>query len=259
VGISQRLSQAARKTIINNAESKSAIQAIQEADSRGLSCDGGLEMASGFRRGRSVSGRPAGRKPSSLGSAEDTARHILRMAVALFNERGYEAVTVDQIASLAGVNRATIYYHFEGKEALFLAAFERIMNFAGDQTAQICAREDLSVKEKVIEIVRTRRSLMGVDHGERLDEMDHGMVRAALSSISPAGHGRIGQLFGRLHALTTQLIREGVERGELPQLSIEVLNFAFWALFPADGYPPYVQQDRATVEEELLRLFLGLP
>ncbi len=214
-------------------------------------------MSSGFKRGRSVSGRSAGRKPASLGTAEETRTHILRHAVSLFNERGYDSVSIDQIAALAQVNRATIYYHFDGKEALFLAAFERVMNFAGEQTALICGNEELSVRERIAGIVRTRRSLMGTDHGDRLDEMDHGMVRAAMSSISPEGHGRIGQLFGRIHGLTSQLMHEGIERGELPPLNAQVLNFAFWALFPAEGYPGYIPLERGPLEEELLLLFLG--
>ena len=214
-------------------------------------------MSSGFKRGCSSSGRPAGRKPSSLGNAEDTRLQILRHAVGLFNERGYDSVSVDLIAANAKVNRATVYYHFDGKEDLFLAAFERVMAFAADQTALICQRSDLSVNERLALIVRTRREMMGIDHGDRLDEMDHAMVRAAMSSISPAGHGRIGQLFGRIHGLTSQLIVQGIENGELPRLSPHVLDFAFWALFPAEGYPGHLPFDREQIEEDLLKLFLG--
>ena len=165
-------------------------------------------MLNGSKRGRSGSGTPAGRKPARLGTAEDTRIQILRYAVQLFNTHGYESVSLDKIASVAGVNRATVYYHFASKEDLFIVAFERIMSFATAQTASICAREDLSVRERIASIVRTRRATIGVDHCDKLDEMDDAMVRAALSVIGPDGHARIRRLFGELHGLTSPHIKK---------------------------------------------------
>lgn len=45
---------------------------------------------------------------------------ILAAASRLFVERGFEAVSMDAIAAKAGVSKATLYAHFENKEALFL-------------------------------------------------------------------------------------------------------------------------------------------
>jgi TetR/AcrR family transcriptional repressor of mexJK operon len=47
---------------------------------------------------------------------------ILDAAMALFPARGYDGVSVDAIAQLAGVSKLTVYSHFEDKEALFGAA-----------------------------------------------------------------------------------------------------------------------------------------
>ncbi|AMN44605.1 TetR/AcrR family transcriptional regulator [Rhodoplanes sp. Z2-YC6860] len=45
---------------------------------------------------------------------------ILAAASRLFVERGFEAVSMDAIAAEAGVSKATLYAHFQNKEALFL-------------------------------------------------------------------------------------------------------------------------------------------
>ena len=50
---------------------------------------------------------------------------ILYSAEALFAERGYDGVTLRQIASQAGVDVALANYHFGKKIALFNAVFER--------------------------------------------------------------------------------------------------------------------------------------
>jgi TetR/AcrR family transcriptional regulator, mexJK operon transcriptional repressor len=49
------------------------------------------------------------------------ASSILDAARALFLEQGYEASSVEQVARKAGVSKATLYVHFESKEALLLA------------------------------------------------------------------------------------------------------------------------------------------
>jgi AcrR family transcriptional regulator len=56
---------------------------------------------------------------------EATQGAILAAAFQLFGERGFAAVTVDEIAAAAGVAKGAVYHHFPRKEALFEAVFER--------------------------------------------------------------------------------------------------------------------------------------
>jgi AcrR family transcriptional regulator len=51
----------------------------------------------------------------------ETQRVIQRHAVRLFTERGYDATTVADVASAAGVSPMTVYRHFPTKEDLVLA------------------------------------------------------------------------------------------------------------------------------------------
>lgn len=58
----------------------------------------------------------------ALAGSSGRAR-ILEQARRLFLEQGYAAVSMQQIADAAGVNKATLYHHFRDKEDLFLAVF----------------------------------------------------------------------------------------------------------------------------------------
>jgi AcrR family transcriptional regulator len=49
---------------------------------------------------------------------------LLRAAAAVFAERGFDRASVDDIAAEAGVSKGTLYWHFEGKDELFLALLE---------------------------------------------------------------------------------------------------------------------------------------
>src|SRR5262245_47135664 len=51
----------------------------------------------------------------------DARRRILDAAIALFGERGIDAVTVDEIAAAADVGKGTIYLHYRTKEDIVVA------------------------------------------------------------------------------------------------------------------------------------------
>ncbi len=64
----------------------------------------------------------------SVVSAVDTREQILEAAWNLFAERGFEDVSVRDVTNAAGVNLASISYHFGGKEGLIQETVKRCMN-----------------------------------------------------------------------------------------------------------------------------------
>jgi len=52
--------------------------------------------------------------------SEETKTSILSAAGTLFASRGYDAVTMREIAKAAGCSHTTIYIYFKDKEALLL-------------------------------------------------------------------------------------------------------------------------------------------
>jgi AcrR family transcriptional regulator len=67
--------------------------------------------------------------------AEYTRQSLVKAAVHLFAEKGFENASVRDIVAKAGVNQAAINYHFKGKDGLYLevlkTAFERLTVHAG--------------------------------------------------------------------------------------------------------------------------------
>jgi AcrR family transcriptional regulator len=53
--------------------------------------------------------------------ARDLRAEVLAEATGLFVAHGYHGLSIRQIAEAVGVTKAALYYHFEDKEALFLA------------------------------------------------------------------------------------------------------------------------------------------
>lgn len=57
-----------------------------------------------------------------------TKESILEAAAKILAESGYEATSLDAVALEAGVTKATLYYHFDSKEAIFAAVLTRYLN-----------------------------------------------------------------------------------------------------------------------------------
>jgi len=65
------------------------------------------------------------RQLSSLVSGlSEGARVILDVAKRLFAEKGFDAVSINEIAQQAGVSKANVFHHFTSKEDLYLAVLK---------------------------------------------------------------------------------------------------------------------------------------
>lgn len=53
------------------------------------------------------------------------AEALLDVAVRVFNERGYDGTSMDDVARAAGITKASIYYHVAGKEELLERGIRR--------------------------------------------------------------------------------------------------------------------------------------
>jgi AcrR family transcriptional regulator len=94
--------------------------------------------------------------------ARDTRRRILDIARGVYAERGYEAATNKEIADLASMTTAALYYHFPSKRDLYLAVHE-------DARDQVYSRFEetldptASFSEQLISILMATHELNGQD------------------------------------------------------------------------------------------------
>lgn len=57
---------------------------------------------------------------------EDTKQKILNTALELFSDKGYDSVSVDEIAKAVGIKSPSLYNHYSGKKAIFDAIVKEI-------------------------------------------------------------------------------------------------------------------------------------
>ena len=79
--------------------------------------------------------------------SEETRRRILEAALALFAERGFEATTMRDVASRAGVATGAAYYYFGSKDELVLEFYRESQTLAETgAAARLGATADLKAR-----------------------------------------------------------------------------------------------------------------
>jgi AcrR family transcriptional regulator len=172
----------------------------------------------------SVAAEPAPARRGRPGHSLDT---LLDAAVSLFNERGYEATSMDELAARLGVTKSAIYHHVPSKVELLRLALDRALDalFAltqetGATTGPAIDRLEYVVRGSVrvlaaeLPFVTLLLRLRGNSETERaalhrrreFDRVVTGLVRAAehegdvRADVDPAVISRL--LFGTVNSLT---------------------------------------------------------
>src|ERR1700752_3119575 len=101
---------------------------------------------------------------------------IAQAAFDLFNERGYEQTTVDDIAERAGLGRATFFRHYRSKEDVIFPDHDRLLEQVRGRLRSTSHATALAAVSDAVRLVLLHY----------LDEGDLARRRYALTSTVPA-------------------------------------------------------------------------
>mgnify|MGYP000704400906 CR=1 FL=1 len=84
----------------------------------------------------------------------DIRQRILDAALGLFAHQGYGSTSVREVVEAAGVTKPTLYYYFDGKEALFREVISSKLSESDSLVAEMLGREG-SVVDKLRMVFQT--------------------------------------------------------------------------------------------------------
>lgn len=172
----------------------------------------------------------------------DTKTRLLDTAERLFAERGFEAASLRIITRTAGVNLASVNYHFQSKEALIEALFARRLGPLNEERIQLLDGAE-------------QRAAGGP---APLEEVIDAFIRPVLRMAEP-NYRSMGVLFGRMYAepgdllrrlLTPQLEEIRVRFGRALQRSLPALSpeEIFWRMHFTIGALAHTLASRGLLE-----------
>jgi len=184
------------------------------------------------------------------GEDRDLKTCILFEATRLFVGRGYNAVSMREIAEVCGVSKAALYYHFKDKENLFVALLEDYL----DDIQAVIQRERLpggTIRQQLGRVVTAifeqkpeKRAIIRLATQE--------MSNLGLEARAAFGTVYYDKFIGQIEAM----LAEGVTSGELQPMDTVIATWVLLGMMYPFFYPGH---NRAVGETELaVQLILSI-
>ena len=154
---------------------------------------------------------------------DQTRRLIVRAAVDLITEHGYDATTMKQVARSAGIGDATIYKYFSTKEKLLIAYYELTIADVLKDTAAIADLDKYSLHERLQLLVD---GVLAAMLGDR-EFVDITRTIVGRSPLLMMRDGMPGQQI--LKQQVGALLAEAEERGEIAQCDFKEMIAGLFA------------------------------
>jgi AcrR family transcriptional regulator len=181
-------------------------------------------------------------------------REILAAARTLLDQRGLEAMTMEEIAAAAGVAKGTLYLYFQSKDDLIQALITLVgENILQDVEASLVAPG--TPPEKLMRVVTV---LLEYLNRERLLFPIYARELLRGERESREGfHCRYQELEEEFVALVTRLFTEGIAAGQFIPANPRLLTFLIRGLVRATGYYQRAE-GQADAAQEALPVILTL-
>ena len=151
-----------------------------------------------------------------MGRTSNARNRLLGAANTLFRDRGFSAIGVAEICSVADVNKGSFYHFFPSKKALLLEVVES----AWDETGMLASWETTPPQRPVEQLRQFLEEFYAVHYA---DKESYGCVRGSL--LSNISHEvatsdteiteKLTALFSRETSAFESLLTAAVDRGEV--------------------------------------------
>jgi AcrR family transcriptional regulator len=157
--------------------------------------------------------------PAPLGRIErkrgKRIQEILATAAALFGERGYEAVSLEDVADRLDVTKGSLYYYFASKDELVTAAIETLGNEWTARLESLPAGQAGTPAERLYARVREHIGIAVREYPAALG------LFLAPQDFPAAQQARIKELRRRHDSVFRAVVEEGVVSGDFTVTAVD--------------------------------------
>ena len=148
---------------------------------------------------------------------------ILAAAVQLFAEYGYHAAPLRDIASIAGIQAASIYYHYANKQALLVEIMETHMRHLNMNLERIL-RKQASPEERLYEAIANHIRLHTTYKAEFF------IIDTEIRALEGENRQYVLSMRDQYETLLQELLREGMDQGIFRPSDVKVTSYAIIAM-----------------------------
>jgi AcrR family transcriptional regulator len=185
-------------------------------------------------------------------------QEILATAAALFGERGYDAVSLEDVADRLDVTKGSLYYYFASKDELVTAAIETLGNEWTARLEGLPAGQSGTPAERLRALVREHIGIAVREYPAAL------RLFLTPQDWPDAQQARIKELRRRHDSVFRTVVEEGVDAGDFTVTAVDpVLQCMHASMSQAPAWCAHLSgraQDRAVdVFADTVLMLVGVP
>jgi TetR/AcrR family transcriptional repressor of mexJK operon len=165
-----------------------------------------------------------------LSRVDNKIKAMFNAARELFFDQGYDTTSMDQVARLANVSKATVYSHFNSKEQLLLELVRLEMNALAQKMPAVPKSRPLDIEQALRSVGTQFTSFFLTDDALAL----HRLVIALAARFPQVGRVYFEACPKELHANVAELLREAVSENLLAIDNIDLAAIQFLSLVRGD-------------------------
>ena len=185
---------------------------------------------------------------------EKRKKVILKKALDVIIDEGYEDATFQKIADRCGITRTTLYIYFKNKREIFLWSIKQLTEGLENSLRLIIDDKSRTCKERLLDVLEV------IVHGCMENRQLFQVILAYLIQIQKTGKNpgaRVRRRIVRLRHLLSTILIEGKKSGDFKQINVKAANEMFYSLIESAIFRLAIL-DQQTVNEMLSSLQLAV-
>jgi AcrR family transcriptional regulator len=173
---------------------------------------------------------------------------VLRAAVRIFNERGFHATSLEDVATSLGITKPTIYHYLGNKDQVLLECVTIGLNQLLAAADQARAEPGTGIERLQIFLRRYSEIIM--------DDYGRCVIRTGEEALAPASIRRFRELKRAIDTAMRALINEGISDGSIAPIDSKLLAFTLAGAlnWPARWHNPNGGRNTWELAEQLVSL-----
>jgi AcrR family transcriptional regulator len=182
---------------------------------------------------------------------EEKRLAVLRTAARMFNEKGFHATSLDEVAEALHVSKPTVYYYVKSKDEILFECvrlgLEMVVRAADD-----VARAGGSAREKLIAVMRKYAEIVTMDFGMCL-------IRVGEDPLPSESRARLRSLKAKIDLQFRTLVQEGVAEGAFAACDPKITAFGIAGTLSwiARWYDPHGPMSADEIAERCIALLMN--
>ena len=197
----------------------------------------------------------ASKTPRVTPIREVRQRQLVESTIAAIGRYGYAKLTLNHVATLAGLSPGIVNFHFRSKEQLLAATLEYLVEEYEAMWVQASAKAGEAAAAKL-------EAMIEFEFDARVSSIEKVAVWYAFwaeAQVNPSHRERVSRLEARYFETTRDLFQRLIEEGGYQGLSADAVGYGFNAML--DGFLNDLIIDPASFDREeakrICRLFLS--